>query len=313
MSERDRDRVDMAQLKKWLVGIGCTVLAIMIVGGIQQWIYYDIASNQASAAAQNVKDQIASECVSSTPYPKCVREILQSARTEQRNEYDLYSQQTMALWTTVMGAVASISVSLSVLGVYLIWTTYNVTLRAAIAAENTEVATRETRDSQIMTEKLSTEAKIHPSATFILSDKHCAFGLSIRNAGDTTAFAISSECRLKISRKSQMLWDSGLQPITFHPNELASRQTVSNLINYDVQDFAAIEPSEELYLIEIEGSVAFATIHKDRITVAFSSHENRRATLINNNNGSRVLHFVGSGGSNVVNEPLVVTRHQIQA
>ena len=106
-------------------------MAFIAIVCIQHWIHYDNAATRAANDARQTDNQIAAECVVASALPECAREIEQASRAEQRDEYDLYSQQAMALWTGVMGSMAILGVALSGFGVYLIWGTYTQTAEAA--------------------------------------------------------------------------------------------------------------------------------------------------------------------------------------
>lgn len=93
------------------------------------------AAHNAAYHAKDAQDQIAQKCgvIANQAATDCAREINNAARAEQRQEYDLAAQETTAIWTAVMGWVAAFGVALSGLGVYLIWTTFRETQRAANA------------------------------------------------------------------------------------------------------------------------------------------------------------------------------------
>lgn len=105
----------------------------MQLARVGQWeIDYDAASNAASYAA-DAKNDIAAKCGGLTAQARddCEDEINDPARANQRDEYDLAAQQTMALWTAIMGGMAVVGVALSGVGVYLIWRTWGATQEAA--------------------------------------------------------------------------------------------------------------------------------------------------------------------------------------
>lgn len=137
MSESNRGGVDKARLKQWLTGAVLIALIFICVGSIQHWIYYNEASSHAAGYARDAQNQMATECRVPLATPDCESKIDRAARQEQRDEYDLYSQKAMALWTAIMGAMAVIGVSLSGVGVYLIWGTWRQTSEAAESARKT--------------------------------------------------------------------------------------------------------------------------------------------------------------------------------
>lgn len=66
---------------------------------------------------------------------ECQRKTDQTARENQRIELDLAAQRVTAWWTQIMGAAALVGMSLSVVGVWLVYTTFRETRRAAQIAQ----------------------------------------------------------------------------------------------------------------------------------------------------------------------------------
>lgn len=130
MSDSDWSDNSQSYLRHWLFRALVAATAVIAVIGIQNWADYRNASSRAANDARNTENQIAAECVAGRAYAECSREIEQASRAEQRDEYDLYSQKTMALWTSVMGSMAVLGVALSGIGVYLIWGTWRQTAEA---------------------------------------------------------------------------------------------------------------------------------------------------------------------------------------
>ena len=133
MSDGDRDGDSPLRLKRWLISAAMFAAVMVGYGGVQQGVYYYEAARHAAGYARNANDKIAAECRMPTAPANCERAIDGAAREDQRDEYDLYSQKAMALWTAIMGAMAVIGVSLSGVGIYLIWRTWAETRRAAEA------------------------------------------------------------------------------------------------------------------------------------------------------------------------------------
>lgn len=131
MSDGNRGGLDKARLRYWLIGAIGAACAVIAAVGIQQWFHYDNAADRAVYETRHTEFQIATECVTPALYVECSREVEQASRSQQRDEYDLYSQQATALWTSVMGAMAVLGVALSAVGVYLIWGTWDSTREAA--------------------------------------------------------------------------------------------------------------------------------------------------------------------------------------
>ena len=114
------------------------IVFLSLAHGWQRDADYE-ASSAAKNYARNANDQIRAECgLSPTSRPnKCANEANDAARKNQREEYDLAAQRSMAIWTAVMGWMAVIGIGLSGVGVYLIWRTWKESARAADSATNT--------------------------------------------------------------------------------------------------------------------------------------------------------------------------------
>lgn len=137
MSDSNRGDDTAIGLKRWLAPAIIFAIALLGIGGVQHWIYYDDAHSRAAAHSRDADYHIATECRMINAAPECAREIEQARRENQRSEYDLYSQKAMALWTAIMGAMAVIGIALSGVGVYLIWRTWDATRKAADNSQKT--------------------------------------------------------------------------------------------------------------------------------------------------------------------------------
>lgn len=151
MSGSDRGGNDPVRLNRWLWPAIIFAVATLAIGGVQHWLHYNDAARNAAAYSRDAQNQIATECTVVATYDNCAREIEQARRANQRNEYDLYAQKAMALWTAIMGGMATVGIALSGVGVYLIWKTWEATREAA---ENS----RSTLDSYIWKERGHVEA-----------------------------------------------------------------------------------------------------------------------------------------------------------
>lgn len=105
----------------------------------------DISREAAAHSAdysEHSHENVTPECVQPTVQAatKCAIEIHNANRANERAEYDVASQKIMAVWTAVMGSVAVLGVGLSAVGVYLIWTTFKATQRAANISAKTFAA-----------------------------------------------------------------------------------------------------------------------------------------------------------------------------
>ena len=89
--------------------------------------YADSTRIDAEARCQDAADDMKAHCI---------HEVQQAARPEQRDEYDLEAQRTMAAWTKAMGKAAIIGMFVGILGVGLIWVTFRETRRTAEVAKD---------------------------------------------------------------------------------------------------------------------------------------------------------------------------------
>jgi hypothetical protein len=90
------------------------------------------ASRNAGYYSERAQKNVAAKCggLSGQARSDCADPIEEAARSAQRDEYDLAAQETVAVWTAVMGGVAVFGVALSAVGVFLVWTTFAETRKA---------------------------------------------------------------------------------------------------------------------------------------------------------------------------------------
>lgn len=129
--------MDRARLFK-LLGSAFALFVLVVAGaGVQQSIYSRIATERVEAIAASAASEAKVRCPRLTVDPACLATIKREARAEQREEYDLYSQRVMALWSAVMGLMAIVGACLSGIGVYLVWRTWDATREAAESSRKT--------------------------------------------------------------------------------------------------------------------------------------------------------------------------------
>lgn len=68
---------------------------------------------------------------------KCAQAAVERARPAQRDEYDLQAQLTMAAWTRAMGLAALVGMAVGILGLGLIYRTWDATREAAESSRKT--------------------------------------------------------------------------------------------------------------------------------------------------------------------------------
>lgn len=123
---------------------GIVVAALIAVATISWGLWQSAeygreANNRAREYAAYTDEKVRKACLSLPPvYQKnCATEARHEKRDNERDERDLVAQRQSALWALIMGAAAVVGMGLSVIGVFLVWTTFKETQRAAnLAAEN---------------------------------------------------------------------------------------------------------------------------------------------------------------------------------
>lgn len=185
MSDSDRRTRPSIGLKRWLWPSIIFAVAVLASGGILQWNYHQEASRNAASYARDAQNQIATECRMPVATQSCERDIQQSRRQNQREEYDLYAQKAMALWTALMGAMAVIGVALSGIGVFLIWRTWDATREAADSS-------RRTLSSFIAKERAILRPLQALGGTGGKRGRHTGVYIKVRNIGPTAATIIST-------------------------------------------------------------------------------------------------------------------------
>jgi len=113
--------------------IAALLAAAFIGWGLWKTAEYEReAHNQAREYAAYTDEKIRKACLSLPPvYQKdCTAQARHEQRAYERDEKDLVAQRKSALWAYIMGAAAVIGMGLSVIGVFLVWTTFAETKRA---------------------------------------------------------------------------------------------------------------------------------------------------------------------------------------
>jgi len=115
------------------------------------------AQQRATEYASDARAVTTPTCIASKlSATQCNREIREIARPDQRNEYDLEAQRTMAAWTRAMGLAAIVGMAVGIFGLGLIYKTWDATREAA---ENS----RKTLQAYIGKER----AFVRPTSAFV--------------------------------------------------------------------------------------------------------------------------------------------------
>jgi uncharacterized Tic20 family protein len=112
--------------------------AVFINSGLSRdAVYQRQADANAREYSAYTDQQIRQSCVRLVGDEKanCIAKYRQERRNNERNEQDLVAQRQSANWAYIMGAAAVIGMVLSVIGVVLVWTTFDETRRANILSK----------------------------------------------------------------------------------------------------------------------------------------------------------------------------------
>ena len=141
----------------WLVAaIGIALASYAINFGLSEQRRYTQEANQsATEYAAYTADQVKGTCLSvaKPEQPQCMENAKAEGelkRRDNRREYDdLVAQQKSALWTGIMGFAAITGMILSVVGVYLVYATFDETRKAnEISKSVAEAAAKDAKSSR---------------------------------------------------------------------------------------------------------------------------------------------------------------------
>lgn len=125
--------------KRFKTGLIAGIIAAIVIaaaflgwGWLKSAEYEREAHNQTREYAAYTDNKIRQSCfnLSVNDKKQCVADARHEQRANERNEHDLVAQRQSALWAYVMGAAAVIGMGLSVIGVILVYTTFDETRKA---------------------------------------------------------------------------------------------------------------------------------------------------------------------------------------
>ncbi|MGB5724020.1 MAG: hypothetical protein WBM39_06365, partial [Parasphingorhabdus sp.] len=131
-----------AALISSIIGITIISSAALYLADLNtvQRSYKESAIQNADKYADDAEATIKSGCIEPSTLksnPNCIREAEHTSRQNQRDEYDLYSQRSTALWNEVMGKAAVLGIAIGLISVWLIFVTFKATRVGAESAINT--------------------------------------------------------------------------------------------------------------------------------------------------------------------------------
>lgn len=140
----DRSRYDKFVIAVGTVSVGCFLLFIVWELSAINASYIRGADHAAREYAESAETRISRTCTDREilAFTKCVREEVKAEQESQTAQYDLAEQRRMALWALCSLIVSSVSLIITIVGIYFVWKS----LGAAYDAIKSE---RETGEAQV--------------------------------------------------------------------------------------------------------------------------------------------------------------------
>jgi hypothetical protein len=115
-----------------IAGIAAALLASVAIVG---WGLYESteferqADQQSTQQAKDTKDKLSRSCVGLPPNQSkdCFAKAIDDLRAFERDEQNLLAQRKSALWSYIMASAAVLGLGVSILGVWLVFTTFHET------------------------------------------------------------------------------------------------------------------------------------------------------------------------------------------
>lgn len=163
------------RLRNYAIGLAAGGLVSVFIGYFALWeptiSLQEQIELQASEAAEKYQNgaYISVECeaagITDASEPKCLNAEREAAKDAERNQRDLESQRTMAVWTQAMGKAAIVGTSVGIIGLFLIFVTFWETRKAADAGRQANIIARPPRLAvvQVQTEIIGSKitGKLH--------------------------------------------------------------------------------------------------------------------------------------------------------
>lgn len=230
-----------------------TALGFLAFGAYQQVELHRTADHRVDAVKHLNSQLISARCKDPSTAASCAAEIRSRSRVEVREIADLYSQETMALWTAIMGASATVGLALSGIGVFLIWQTW---LQAGEASEYS----RRTLQSYVGKERgiLSQDIARVVTKGHIAHAGICVF---FENIGASAATIV----RVYFSYKDEV----GVWPTEFD-HEIEDVRTIAINGKGRTPCLEWSEPPEVQQSVYLQGVMEYRTLETEIFTTPFS-------------------------------------------
>jgi len=275
MSGSNQGAISNAELKRYVKLAAIVAALILTYGIIQHTIYYHQATSNAEYYSKNAKKQLSFDCtrIERIEPSDCSRKINNTARQQQRDEYDLYSQQAMALWTSVMGGMAIVGVFLTALGVWFVKRTLDATLEAV---DRTGDATDAVLKSNEIAKKFSRQQL---QANISLSDvthntklnKKVYVKLRVTNDGQTPALNFRGAAQVTIRKTDDFPATKNVDFTKYPPNIVGAGGDSNFHGRIDQQILPEIMVGLESgeYSIFCDGQISYEDIFQNQFIVSF--------------------------------------------
>jgi hypothetical protein len=197
--------------------IGAAIFAVSLIGwGLWTSAEYERQANTNSGHySAYTGRKIAETCVTIAPLEnaKCVYEARDQEQQHRYDQNDLAAQRKSALWATIMGLAAVVGMILSVLGVWLVKTTFDETRKANEIAKTQARAAVLASDAYLLVPRggftpIQPGNPHFPEGAYIFT-----FGCQIENVGMTLA----KDARLHVQLYTMPPASSGVKSeTTYH-------------------------------------------------------------------------------------------------
>jgi hypothetical protein len=150
---------DSNRLRNYMLGFlaGLTLASVV---GYSFWTAASKLENQIALQTQKEAAQYADpayvgvECETAAAPPSsrdnCITAEQEAANEAERNSYDLEAQQTVAVWTRVMGKAAIVGMGVGILSLFLIFVTFWETRKAADAGREANAIAKDQQRARIV-------------------------------------------------------------------------------------------------------------------------------------------------------------------
>lgn len=223
--------------------LGLAFVAFALIYGLsQQQHYLQTANNAAAEYARHTTYQEKKSCrgVPAVQLSQCradAKAEYGQKRADNRREYDdLVAQQTSALWTSIMGIAAITGMVLSVVGIFLVYTTFRETKVANVIARQSAASAaadaRRSRNALIAADRAI--IVVEHSKQDIPDGNWTPIGIALANEGKSNAYGFQIFYTLASEPvfKAKVRFTHNDDRICADGGTIVSRLKIRNVKNY---------------------------------------------------------------------------------